>query len=754
MGAQDGWWRKCALWGQLNVQEHDPATIDVERWKDYWRRTHIDGVTINASGIIHYYPTDQPHAWVSPWLKGRDLFGELVAAARELDLYVLARFTPSRVHEEFALSHPDWLMTDANGQPRVDPGHDPGQSRRMYHTCMNGPHYRWWVPEVMFRELIERYDVDGFFFNAWQTPERTIQVLDTGASGLVTLGPCHCPYCRKGFRAATGYEVPKTADWSDPVWLAWLEWHNDCMDSLAEQYQKAAKALKATATSVLNIGGDLERMNDSGHWRVLGRLHDMIDHDHQSRHGPIWSIGMTGRLLRATIGVSAQTGRQSPAQTGWHLPAQTGWHLPTGTPYYHLFGVYGGQGRITAQPAAEHTLMISEMIASGSRLWYHIIGANTPDRRPFDAVERMFGFYHRNREHFVDAESAAQVAIVFSQRGADAYGRDDAARLCGDPYRGAAHVLVRGRVPFDLLAVEDLTTDRIDRYRALVLPNQAALSDAQCDAIRRYVARGGGLVATFETSRCTEVGARREEGFALGDVLGVRALADVAHGPYQNAYVRLEHHDVLGRGLEGTEAVPSGAGLWHCPVAPAADARVHLTFIPPIPHMPPERAYFHVPRTDTVLALSREHGAGRVVYFACDIDRWCAARPAGALGATNNPDHRAILLNAVRWVLREPLAVEVAGEGLVDAFVYRTPGRLIVHLVNCTNPDNWAPPAEAIVPIGEQTIALRIPERIAGARLLWADRDLGGDEIRVEGGATVIRVPRIEAYEVVVCGLA
>ncbi len=727
------WADDCALWGQLNLQEHDPAHIDVGWWKDYWRRTHIDGVTLNASGIVHYYPTDQPHAWVSPWLGGRDLFGELVKAAKELNLRVLARFTPSRVHEELAQSHPDWCMADPDGQPRPDPGHDPGSSRKMYHMCMNGPYYRWWIPEVMFKELMDRYDVDGFFFNAWQTPERTIQVVDIGAKGTLTLGPCHCRTCRRLFREATGHDVPREPTWSDLVWLRWLEWHNDRMDDLAAQYRKAAKSLKPTATVVLNLGADLEGMSHSGHWRKLAEVHDMIDHDHQSRHGPIWSIGMTGRLMRASFHPK---------------------------PYYHLFGAYGGMGRITGQPAAEHTLMISEMIASGSRLWYHVIGANGEDRRPFETVEKMFGFYHRNREYFLHAESAAEVAIVFSKFATDQYGKDQAARLCGDPYRGAAHALVRARIPFDLLAAEDLTADAkglglVNRYRALLLPNLACLSDGQCEALRTFVRNGGGLVATFETSRFTEKAERRDD-FALGHLFGVKALADVPLGPYDRAYLRLEEHDLLGLGLEGTNAVSGTVPFYLCPIDVASDARVHLTLIPPIPNMPPERAYFHVQRTDTALAVSRTEGKGRVVYFPCDIDRWCGTNPKGS--PHNNPDHRQLLANAVRWVLNGPTMLEVSGSGLVDVFIYRQAARrgsrFIVHLVNCTNPDNWTPPATEITPIGPLSIALRSDRPVTGGRLLWADRKLERSEVVRLDDVTRITVPRIEAYEVVVCEVA
>ena len=54
----------------------------------------------------------------------------------------------------------------------------------------------------------------------------------------------------------------------------------------------------------------------------------------------------------------------------------------------------------------------------------------------------------------------------------------------------------------------------------LVLPNAAALSDAQAEAVRAYVRGGGGLVATGETSLCDELGRPRRD-FALADLFGV-----------------------------------------------------------------------------------------------------------------------------------------------------------------------------------------------------------------------------------------
>src|SRR5262249_6464724 len=52
------------------------------------------------------------------------------------------------------------------------------------------------------------------------------------------------------------------------------------------------------------------------------------------------------------------------------------------------------------------------------------------------------------------------------------------------------------------------------------LANTACLDDAQCAAVRGFVERGGGLVASLDASLCNEYGDARAD-FALADVLGV-----------------------------------------------------------------------------------------------------------------------------------------------------------------------------------------------------------------------------------------
>ncbi|HOK46059.1 MAG TPA: Tat pathway signal protein, partial [Bryobacteraceae bacterium] len=95
------WYRRCYRWGQTNITERDPTRYDIAWWREYWKRTRVQGVIINAGGIVAYYPSKFPLHYRAQFLGGRDLYGELVKAAHDDGLAVLARMDSNRASEEF-----------------------------------------------------------------------------------------------------------------------------------------------------------------------------------------------------------------------------------------------------------------------------------------------------------------------------------------------------------------------------------------------------------------------------------------------------------------------------------------------------------------------------------------------------------------------------------------------------------------------------------------------------------------------------
>jgi hypothetical protein len=347
-----------------------------------------------------------------------------------------------------------------------------------------------------------------------------------------------------------------------------------------------------------------------------------------------------------------------------------------------------------------------------------------------------------------------------------------------------------------MLNADDLAGVDPARYRALLLPNVGALSDAHVAALRAYVAAGGGLLATGETSLYDAAGDRRED-FALAGLFGAHATgltlgADAGGAPAGGgdrrrlpSYLRfadppsarpeplrLGPTPAFSGGWAETAHLPFGGDLVVTrPAGERADgtsgARVALTYVPPFPTHPPEFAYMTVARTSLpCLYLSEGSaggaGGGRVAYLPADVDRTYAR--------LHQPDHADLLAALARWVAWDDLPVRVGGPGLVDVHAYTqedassagtaSPGvsplrRVIVHLVNLTHAGTWQAPVDELVAAGEQRLTLRLPagRRVAAARLLVAGADAAVAPDETVGTATVT-VPSVLDHEVVVVELA
>src|SRR4029079_19654110 len=80
--APDPWYRRTLRRGQTNITEIDPPRYDISWLREYWRRTAIQGVIVNAAGIVAYYPSRYPLQYRAQELGDRDLFSAVTTAAR------------------------------------------------------------------------------------------------------------------------------------------------------------------------------------------------------------------------------------------------------------------------------------------------------------------------------------------------------------------------------------------------------------------------------------------------------------------------------------------------------------------------------------------------------------------------------------------------------------------------------------------------------------------------------------------------
>lgn len=705
------WYRRCRRWGQTNINEEDPLHYDIDWWRGQWRRTRVQGIVVNAGGIVAYYPTRVPLHREARFLGGRDLFGELRAAARAEGLAVFARMDSGGADEAFFQAHPDWFV-------RTPAGH-PLRSRGLYVPCVNGRYYTEHIPAIL-REIAGRYRPEGFTDNAWNGP------------GRETI--CHCDVCRSAFRAAAGHELPGRSNWDDPAYRAWIEWSYACRLRVWDDFNHVTRS--AGGPECLWVGmhsgapyGESLSFKDL---RAIGQRAEMMMLDDQRRQN------------ESGFARNAEVGQLAHGIMGWGKVAaesmamyQLGDAVDPGSPTF----------RFSAKPAAEARLWMVEGFAGGVQPWWHYLGARGEDRRLYETPVELFQWHAAHERYLVDRLPIASVGLVWSQRCADFFGRDAWREQSLRPMEGMAQALVKARIPYIPVHIDDVEREA-PNLKALILPNLGAMSDAQLSAVRRFASGGGGLVASGDTSRCDLWGDARAD-FGLADILGVSARSPVRRAgvgdpgysaPTEHTYLRIpsRRHPVL-EGFEETSLLPFGGQL--SPLAVASSAETVLTFVPSFPMTPPEDVWMRVPSTDLPgLVVHERHGAGRAAYLAADLDRQYARN--------HLPDHAHLLANLVRWVLRGDVPLAVEGPGLIDCRLYSQPGRLILHLVNLTNEAAWRAPADELVPVGPLRVTLSNPP--AGARrirLLVAGATMDGD--RADGRLSWT-VPSVLAHEVAV----
>jgi hypothetical protein len=675
------WCDRPMRWAQLTLTEDDPGQFDLGFWLDYFRRTRSDAACLSAGGCVAFYPTKIPLHYRSQWLGNRDPFGDLVAGCRKLGMAVIARTDPHAAHQDVYDAHPDWIAVDADGKPRRH-----WAMPELWVTCALGPYNFEFMTEVT-KEIVRLYPVDGIFSNRWS------------GSGM-----CYCEHCRADFRAASGMDLPRTNDPRDPARRAYFQWHEQRLFDLWALWDSEIRKIRPDARYIPNTGGGALSDLDM---KTIGERAPILFADRQARSGlaPLWANGKNAKEYRGAMGMK---------------------------PIGGIFSVGVEEAyrwKDSVQNPAEVRLWAIDGIANGLRPWFTKFSGTLRDRRWLAPVEQLYTWHARHERYLRNTEPVARVAMVYSQQTARWYGRK-----VEDHTLGFYHALIEARIPFEMLHDGLLDAAHTGRFKVLVLPNIAALSDAQCAQLRDFVRRGGSLVATYETSLYDERGARRSD-FGLADLFGASYDGGI-DARMQNSYLRLEGRGPLLAGLGDAGRIINGTARVHTR-RNGAYPNPPLTLIPSYPDLPMEEVFPRVAKTDQPELYAREHGAGRVVYFPWDIDR--------TFWEVLSPDHGKLLRNAVDWAANEPRPVTVTGPGVLDVTVWRQASSLTVHLVNLTNPMMMKGPVREFIPVGPHEITLPAGVKPKRIQLLVSGATVAA--------GPVVRVPRIVDHEVIAVDL-
>ena len=682
----ESWFNRPMRWAQLTLVENDPGRFDPDFWLSYFKKIHADGTTLSAGGVVAYYPTNVPLHHRSDWLGNSDPFGYLVNGCRKMNMSIIARTDPHAARQNVYDTHPDWIAVTANGEKRRH-----WANKDLWVTCALGP-YNFEFMTLVHKEIMERYQPDGIFSNRWAGH-----------------GICYCEHCIKNFKEYSGLELPKSSNRFDKTYQKYSEWSTNRLKELWVLWDGVIRKGKPSSRFIPN--GFPDKV-------ITGQLSDIVFTDHQARSGATlpWSNGKGAKELRASIGMKPLGGIFSVG-----VEEQYRW-------------------KDSVQTEAEIRIWVAEGTANGMRPWFTKFSGVLYDKRWLDIVDKIYQVHYRNESYLRNISPMARVGMVFSEQNRN-YGSETWQQRSGDHALGMYHALIEDRMPFEMVNDRLLDTEHLKPFKLLVLPNIPALSNEQCDQLRKFVEGGGSIVATFETSLYDDAGIRRND-FGLADLFGVSFDKNV-EGPMQNSYLRLKKDDATNqfhpvlKDLEDAYRIINTVN--RVKVIPRSSFPGPVTLIPTYPDLPMEDVYPRVQETDIRELYLRDTGKGRIAYFPGDIDR--------TFWQIMSADHGKLLRNTIRWALKEEPIVEVKGPGVVDVTVWRQESSMTMHLVNLTNPMMMKGPFRELIPVAAQ-VSIKIPRgtTVNGVNLLASGQK---PDFKINENKVTLTVPQIYDHEII-----
>ena len=363
----------------------------------------------------------------------------------------------------------EWGVRDANGDYPLSYGTYPA-------CCLNSS----WV-DYFFEcvESLKKFNIYGFFFDG--PPYHT----------------CYCPRCQEKFEKLYGKKhseaTPQELD----------EFTYETVLAFKDALYKKVKSVNPEWLMYFNEGLFVGRADSRNFARQLAS-DDIVGTEGgffyyiQPKNHETWHCAAAAKLAEAVAGDKPTVIFFAGDHKSW------GWFLHT---------------------PAETALCYMSALGNGASIWYGI--HCNPDNLLSNTgamAKRLVQFDKKYDELYQNTRSLADTAVFYSYDTAanyhqsseesDLYGEGgDTRDFLGD-YRmavqGAFGLCNHLNMPYD--AVCELNLQDLKRYKVVLAPNLAMVSDKTAQALLEFVADGGTLIADFEFGMFDENGCKREQG--------------------------------------------------------------------------------------------------------------------------------------------------------------------------------------------------------------------------------------------------
>lgn len=578
-------------------------------------------------------------------------------------------------------------------------------------------------------QMVKTYHIDGVSFDGYYHERFN-----------------YCPYEMEMFTKETGHAFPKVIDLANPDYLAYQLWADQ---KLEDWYRKLRVRLKqanpqaAVYTWTTNAGR-------YGHFLTTPRV--MSARMNMLFDSPVQEWWLDEVNLGASV-VPAFGAAYVRAVTGGRTGASEPYIISRGNPY-------------SSFNFPQHELMVRCLMAMTNGCITPIATTSAFGNAAFTNAMQEIG---KRKQWFVRSVQEPWAALLVSEQNRQFYAGNQVMDRFLQHALGVFRVGMEEHLPVTLVTDMDINDTTLAKYKVLILPNAAALSDQQVTAIRQFVNNGGGLVATGESSLCNELGQLRSN-FALADLFGVDYLGrpnETTEKTALDANFMRVIDDSYWRNRQGIADLRWGAGdiqsdvLINSPQMPKiVGTGVQASFKGPWVKMseqaraPMQRAMIMFPLglPPIPAAVVGQQGKGRVVYFAFGIDAACYSY--------YYPYQRVMLSNTIKWAANGTPPMQLDGPMCVQSSLFRQSDskgeRLVVQLFNGVNTtsDHGAPDTD--VPLREETLPIHgMKLRLKEPGITRIHLEPGNIELKMvdKGEWTEVDLPPLEVHYMVVAEL-
>jgi hypothetical protein len=671
-----------------------------------------------ANGGAAYYPLKRDDPKSGMPAKNSESLKAQVARCNGYGMKTICAMWPYPPQEMMKM-HPEWI-----GRSKDDDSIEKealADPTKLIGMCFNSP----WGDHLVecMAEIVHDYKVDGFSFDGGYHPY-----------------VCYCKSCKEKYKKETGRDIPAKVDLENIDYRIYLLWFDG---KLEDWYRRANVRLRqvnpeaAMCTWTTNAGR-------FGHFltspRVMSQRLNML-------------FGLP--VQEWWLDEANQGGSVIPAFGAAYMRAVTGNRVGACEPYFMSRGNPYGDDSL---PAHETFCRAMLAITNGS-LCAEYIGQGPRALSDFKAVRQRSKWLTR-------IEQMPWAAMLFSEQTRQFYGLTQVYERYLPHPLGVFRTAMEEHLPLNIITDwESVRPERLAKYKVLVLPNAACLSNDQLETIRNYVRNGGGLVASCDTSFFDEIG-RPRGAFGLADLFGVSYQGRAADSA-KRADIDLNFARAIDESywknrtgvntLTWSEGSASTKAILQDPRLNELVPGRRVTFKGPAvkvsePKDPAELVMRMSPEGQTQsmpAVIMRTYGKGRVVYMPAGLD-------AGYYSYWY-PYERRVLAAAMQWAAREAFPIEVKAPMCVQTTFFEQSNkegrRLVIHLYNGMISTAQHGKPDVDVPLREESVPIAgVSLRFQGLPITRFHLEPEGKtlEAKKDGNAVVVEIPPLAVHSMLI----